>query len=67
MMSEMCLENYHWQKYLVKIIWLKKHFYWKKMLMPMCDINLIPTVDGNLMLTVDITKLSFFDHRLMVT
>ena len=69
MMPRMFIENYYWQNNLEK-----KNVGWEKMLvekkswlrkislMPMCGINLMTTVDVNLMLTLMLQKLSFLTY-----
>ena len=63
MMSRMCLENDHgWKKsWLKKKLWLEKN-----VLVSMCDINLMPTVDVNLMVTVHVIKTFIFYLWLMI-
>ena len=63
-----CLENDLWQKNLGKNNVVEKTFLVEKQcLMSMCDINLIPTVDVNLMSTVNVSKHFIFDLWLMVS
>ena len=67
MMLRMCLENDRWQKQFGE----NKFRLTKKLclnfFMAMCDINLLPTADFNLMSTVDMTKKIIFDLWLMVS
>ena len=65
-MSWICLEYDHRQKYLVTKKWcFKTNFRWKICtFVSMCYINLMSTVDANLMFEVDIITFSFFDVNL---
>ena len=53
MMSRMFLDNDHWQK---NTFWLKKM--WLK---SMYNTNMIPSVGGNLISTLDVTKTFTFE------
>ena len=58
------VHNDHWQKQIVtEALLVENEIVLKRnMMMLMFDINLMPTVDVNLMLKVDLQKPSFFTY-----